>query len=199
MPQTSPASPVTALSALRGLPGLVLLPWRLATAAVTVTLAAGAALAPDGPIRRPGGYADQLATLLAEDGMVGRLDAMSRDRESALGRLAAVADAAAPDRPLGRAIAPGGSLDRLLAPGGVLERVLEDHGFVEKLVADGGTLDQLVALGPNLEQVHPRLIDLVSTLPELRAAIEVLSESVVPLSDLANRLPGRRRASATVS
>jgi hypothetical protein len=83
----------------------------------------------------------------------------------------------------------------VLAEGGLVDRLLDDHGFVEKLVADGGTLDQLVALGPILEQVHPRLIDLVSTLPELRAAIEVLSESVVPLSDLANRLPGRRRTS----
>lgn len=268
MPQTS--RPLSALPAAmsaptRELPAFVLLPWRLASAGVTVTLAAGAVLAPEGPIRREGGYADQVAALLGEDGMIGKLDAMSRDPESPLGRVLAVAEAAGPRRPLGRAIAPGGildrvlsedgpltrllsdggaadrllapdgPLDRLLAPGGVLDRLLvedgplerlvgddgaldritrpggaldivlaegglvdrllEDRGFVEKLVADGGTLDQLVALGPILEQVHPRLLDLVSTLPELRASIEVLGESVGPLGDLANRIPGRRRQS----
>ena len=266
MPQTSrtPSAPEPAAPVL---PGLVLLPWRLANAGVTVTLAAGAFLAPDGPVRRRGGYADQVAALLGEDGMIGKLDAMSRDPESPLGRLAALALAAGPRRPLGRAIAPGGildrvlseegplarllsdggaadrllapggPLDRLLAPGGVLDRLLvedgplerlvdeggaldrltrtggvldlvleegglvdrllEDHGFVEKLVADDGTLDQLVALGPILEQVHPRLLDLVGTLPELRASIEVLAETVGPLGDLANRIPGRRRTASS--
>lgn len=249
------------------LPRVVMLPWRLANAGVTVTLAAGAFLAPEGPVRRRGGYADQVAALLGEDGMIGKLDAMSRDPQSPLGRLAAIAEAAAPGRPLGRALArggildrvlseqgplarllseggaadrllaPGGPLDRLLAPGGVLdrllveggplerlvdtdgaldrltrdggvldtvlregglvERLLMEEGFVEKLVAEGGTLDQLVALGPILEEVHPRLLELVGTLPELRASIEVLGESVGPLGDLANRIPGRRRTAAS--
>ncbi len=244
-------------------PGLLSLPLRLVRAGVTVTLAAGTFLAPDGVLRRPGGYADQLAALLGEDGMIGKLDAMTRDPQSPLGRLAELADAAGPRRPLGRAmapggildrtlsedgplarllseggaadrlLAPGGPLDRLLAPGGVLDRLLvedgplerlvdeggaldrvtraggvldivleegglvdrllQEDGFVEKLVAEGGTLDQLVALGPILEEVHPRLIDLVGVIPELRASIETLGESVGPLGDLANRIPGRRR------
>jgi hypothetical protein len=275
MPQTSPvkghqqrslsAAPTVAegRSAPSVLPAVVVLPWRLLQAGVTVTLAAGALLAPAGPFRRRGGYADQLAALLGEDGMIGKLEAMSRDPESPLGRIAALADAAGPHRPLGRAIAPGGildrvlsddgplarvlsdggaadrllapegPLDRLLAPGGVLDRLLvedgplerlvdsdgaldritrpggaldivlqdgglvdrllQEQGFLEKLVAEGGTLDQLVALGPILEQVQPRLLELVGTLPELRASIEVLGESVGPLADLANRIPGRRR------
>ncbi|GAB3660635.1 hypothetical protein GCM10027596_19650 [Nocardioides korecus] len=244
-------------------PSLLVLPLRLARAGVTITLAAGTFLAPEGVLRRRGGYADQLAALLGEGGMIGKLDAMTRDPQSPLGRLAELADAAGPARPLGRAIArggildrtlaeegplarllseggaadrllePGGPLDRLLAPGGVLDRLLvedgplerlvdeggaldrvtreggvldivlaegglldrllSEDGFVDKLVADGGTLDQLVALGPILEEVHPRLLDLVGVIPELRASIETLGESVGPLGDLANRLPGRRR------
>ncbi|MCW2848176.1 MAG: hypothetical protein JWR90_2150 [Marmoricola sp.] len=263
MPASSRPSIAAPVPAVTELPPLLLLPWRLASAGVTVTLAAGAFLAPDGPLRRRDGYADQLAALLGENGMIGKLDAMSRDPESPLGRLAALAQAADPRRPLGRAIArggildrvlsedgplarllsdggaadrllaPDGPLDRLLASGGVLDRLLvengplerlvdtdgaldritrpggaldivlqkdglldrllEERGFVEKLVADGGTLDQLVALGPILEQVHPRLLELVGTLPELRASIEVLGESVGPLADLANRIPGRRK------
>ena len=244
-------------------PGFLLLPVRLVRAGVTITLAAGTFLAPDGVLRRRGGYADQLTALLGEGGMIGKLDAMTRDPQSPLGRLAELADAAGPERPLGRAIArggildrtlaeegplarllseggaadrllePGGPLDRLLAPGGVLDRLLvengplerlvdeggaldrvtreggvldlvledgglvdrllQEDGFVDKLVAEGGTLDQLVALGPILEEVHPRLLDLVGVIPELRASIETLGESVGPLGDLANRLPGRRR------
>jgi hypothetical protein len=240
------------------------LPVRLAVAGVNITLAAGALLAPDGPVRRPGGYVDQLDALLGRDGMIGKLDAMSRDPQSPLGRLAALAKAADSRRPLGRAIAPGGildrvlgdegplvrvlseggaadrilgpggPLDRLLAPGGVLDRLLEadgplerlvehdgaldrvtrpggvldtvlaegglverllqDHGFVEKLVAEGGTLDQLVALGPILEQVQPRLLELVEVLPDLHRSVDGLGAAVGPLSDLANRIPGRKRA-----
>jgi hypothetical protein len=255
---------------LRDAPSVLLfsvtLPVRLAVAGVNATLAAGTLLAPDGPVRRHGGYVDQLNALLGEDGMIGRLDAMSRDPQSPLGRLAALARAASGDRPLGQAIAPGGMLDRVLgeagplarvlseggaadrllapggpldrllasggvldrlleeggplerlvaadgaldrvtSPGGVLDRVLaegglverllEDRGFVEKLVADGGTLDQLVALGPILEQVHPRLIELLGMLPELHDSIDVLGEAVGPLSDLANRIPGRKRTPA---
>jgi hypothetical protein len=269
MSQTSrpPSASVPALRAPLALSGMVQLPWRLANAGVTVTLAAGALLAPDGPFRRRGGYGDQLAALFGEDGMIGKLDAMSRDPESPLGRVAALADAAGPRRPLGRALAPGGildrvlsddgplarllseggaadrllapdgPLDRLLAPGGVLDRLLTENGplerlvdedgaldrltrpggaldtvlaegglldrllreqgFVEKLVADGGTLDQLVALGPILEQVHPRLIELVATIPELHASIDVLSDAVGPLGDLANRIPGRRKVASS--
>src|SRR6476646_2382904 len=99
---------------------LLALPINLALAGVNITLAAGELLAPEGPVRRPGGYADQLSALLGEDGMIGKLDAMSRAPESPLGRVAAFSRAAGRDRPLGRALAPGGILDRVLADEGPL-------------------------------------------------------------------------------
>lgn len=182
----------------------------LVVASINITLTAGELLAPMGPVRRRGGYADQLSVLRGERGMIGKLDAMSRGPEIPLGRIAAISHAAGGGRPLGRALAPGGTLDRVLSDGGPLARVLDtvlaegglvdrllaERGLVEKLVADGGTLDQLVALGPILEQVHPRLLELVEVLPQLHESVDVLGQTVGPLSDLANRIPGRRKSPA---
>jgi hypothetical protein len=76
---------------------------------------------------------------------------------------------------------------------GLLDRLLHEDGFLEKLIADGGTLDQLIALGATLERIQPRLGELARLIPELHASVDALNAAVVPLSDLANKLPGRRR------
>jgi len=149
---TTPRGPLTQQVAHVAV-GLVALPVHLGVALARITLGAGELLAPEGAVRRRGGWADQLAALLGEDGMVGKLDAMSRDPESPLGRVAALSSAAAPDRPLGRALAPGGMLDRVLGEEGPLTRLLSDGGAVERLLAQGGTLDRLLVEDGPLERL----------------------------------------------
>jgi len=205
---------------------LVTLPVRLTSAAVETTLALGALVAPDGPARRREGYADRVMLVIGPGGLVERLTATLTDPRGPMTLLQTLAAAVAPDRPLGAAMAPGGTVDRLLARGGIVDRLLSDQGtvdrllarggvmdrlladdglldrlltedgFVEKLVADGGTLDQLVALGDTLERIQPRLGEMVRLIPDLHASVDALSRVVVPLSDLANRIPGSRRRPA---
>lgn len=232
----------------------ITLPARLTVAAAETTLALGQLVSPEGPVRRPSGYADRVMLLIGEGGLVERLAQALSDPHGPMRLVNVIVDALDPDRPLGRAIAPGGQVDRLLdpegplfrlleeggtvdrlvavdgpldrlvssdgpldrllavdgaldrvtRPGGVLDRLLVEEGlldrllteggFVEKLVADGGTLDQLVDLGVTLERIQPRLGDLAQLVPELHASVDALNGAVGPLSELANRLPGRRRA-----
>ncbi len=196
-----------------GLSDLVTLPVRLTVAATQTTLGLGQLMAPDGPIRRPGGYAERIVLIIGEDGLVERLSAVLSDPRGPMSLVNTLAAATAEDRPLGRAMAPGGTLDRLLAEdgplyrilqeGGVLDRVLQEEGlldrlltedgFVEKLVAEGGTLDQLVALGATLEQMLPRLAELGDIIPELHSSVDTLNQAVEPLGVLAGRLPRPRR------
>jgi len=186
---------------------LVTLPVRLAVAGVDTTLALGRLVAPDGPVRRPEGYADRAMLLIGEGGLVERLEAALTDPQGPARVLHALAAALEPGRPLDRALAPGGTLDRLLdedrpvsrllADDGLLDRLLTEDGFVEKLVAEGGTLDQLVALGTTLEHIGPRLGELTRLIPELHASVAALNDVVEPLSQLANRIPGGRRRPAT--
>ncbi|MGZ6081033.1 MAG: hypothetical protein ACXWK4_09475 [Myxococcaceae bacterium] len=195
---------------------LVTLPARLTVAAAETTLALGRLVAPDGPVRRPQGYADQVMLVLGQGGLVERLAAALSDPRGPMTLVNTLAAAMAPDRPLGRAMAPGGTvdrlieedgplhrlldedgpLDRLLAEGGLLDRLLTEDGFLEKLVAEGGTLDQLVALGVTLERIQPRIGELARLIPDLHASVDALNRVVVPLSDLANRVPGGRRRNA---
>ena len=102
------------------------------------------------------------------------------------------------DGALDRITAHDGLLDRLLQPGGFVERLLEEDGFAEKLTAEGGTLDQLVALGEKIESIQPQLDSIAELIPDLHHSVDVLSRSVGPLGDLANRLPGSRRRPAAV-
>ena len=111
-------------------------PVRLGMAFSRTTLQLGRLVAPDGPMLRPGGYAE---------------------------RMAALRDLTAPERPLGKAIAEGGTLDRLLASEGpvarllgregALERLVEEGGVVDRVLGPGGTLDQLVLEGGALERL----------------------------------------------
>ena len=192
------------------------LPARLTVAAAETTLALGQLVAPDGPVRRRGGYAERAMLLVGEGGYVERLAQSLADPQGPMRLVNVIVDALDPERPLGRAIAPGGPVDRLLdpdgplfrlleeggtvdrlvEPGGLLDRLLTEDGFVEKLVAEGGTLDQLVALGATLERIQPRLGDLAALVPELHASVDALNRAVGPLGDLATRLPGRRRNGA---
>ena len=84
------------------------LPWRLAVAATRATLALGHLSAPEGPIRRPGGYAElalqvigdrgylaQIMELVRDDGGVVRLVNTLTELTSPTGRWAACSPAAA--------------------------------------------------------------------------------------------------------
>ena len=172
---------------------LVTLPVRLTVAAVDTTLALGELVAEDGPVRRRDGYADRLMLMIGKDGLVERLARALADPHGPMHLVNTVTALLDERRPVGRALAPGGTLDRLLRDDGLLDRLLSEEGFVDKLVADGGTLDQLVALGGTLEHIQPRIAELIALIPELHRSVDTLSESVGPLSDLANRIPGGRR------
>ena len=54
-------------------------------------------------------------------------------------------------------------------------------------------LAELEAFAPVFAVLGNNDHELVDVLPELHRAIEVLGRSVGPLSDLANRIPGRRK------
>ncbi len=241
-----------------GFTDVLTLPYRLSVAATRATLEIGQLAAPSGPIRRPGGYADQFAALVGPGGLAEQITKLLSDPNGPVALLQRLAAVTADDRPLGQAMAPGGALDHMLdqdgvagrltepggpidrlldeggmletliAPGGPLERLLSEGGafdritaeagpldrmlsedgaldrltepggpidrlltegglaetlqaeggFLEKLTAEGGTLDQLVALG--------------DTIDRLQDAVQVLNAAVVPLSDLAGRIPGTR-------
>src|SRR5512145_768208 len=140
---------VTAMALIQ----LVTLPLRVGVAATQVTLALGELVAPDGPVRREGGYAERLMAVIGEGGHVERLARTITDPSGPMTLVSALADAMSPDRPLGRALAPSGALDRLLAVDGPLYRLLEEEGAVDRLLAQGGPLDQLVAPDGPLERL----------------------------------------------
>ncbi len=121
------------------------LPLRIAVAATRATLAVGALAAPDGPIRRPGGYAELVLQVIGEQGYLAQLMDLVRDEGGAMRLVATLTDLTAPDRPLGRLLARDGVLDRLMEDDGPLLRLLARDGALERLLADGGALDRLVA------------------------------------------------------
>ncbi len=142
---------------------LVTMPLRVGAAATQVTLTLGELVAPEGPVRREGGYAERLMAVIGEGG------------------------------PLDRLTREDGVLDRMLREEGLLDRLLADDGTLERLTAEGGTLDQLVALGETLEAIAPRLEELGAVVPELHRSVDALSDAVGPIGELAGRLPGARR------
>jgi len=194
---------------------ILTLPVRVGVAATHVTLSLGELVAPDGPVRRQGGYAERLTLVIGEGGYVERLARTLADPAGPMAVVNTLVAALSGDRPLSRALATGGIADRLLADDGPVLRLLEDEGALdrllveggpldrlvapdgplERLTADGGTLDQLVVLGRTLEAIAPRLAELGAVIPSLHESVDTLSEAVGPLGDLAGRLPrGRRRA-----
>lgn len=121
------------------------LPLRIAVAATRATLAVGTLAAPDGPIRRPGGYAELILQVIGERGYLAQLMELVRDEGGAMRLVATLTDLTSPDRPLGRLLARDGVLDRLMEDDGPLLRLLARDGALERLLADGGALDRLVA------------------------------------------------------
>jgi hypothetical protein len=126
-----------------GLLSLALLPARAVVGGAELLVATGRVVAPGGPARRPGGYAERLSALLADGGAVEQLGRLG-DPDGPLARIDQLAALTADDRPLGRALAVGGPLDRLLAQDGVLERVLADGGPLDRLMSEDGVVDRLL-------------------------------------------------------
>jgi hypothetical protein len=147
---------------------LMALPVRLSATAVEVSLAASRFVASDGPLRRPGGYAERLEDLLADDGMIVRL------------------------------LEPGGTLERLLEPGGTLERILEPGGVLDRFTEPGGTLDELMSAAASLERLTApggtldQLSDLMAMLPKLANSAEALPILAGAVSQLEPTLAGLR-------
>ena len=112
----------------------ITLPARLTVAAAETTLALGQLVAPEGPVRRPGGYAERVMLLIGEGGLVERLAATLSDPQGPMRLVNVIVDALDPDRPLGRAIAPGGPWTGCSTPTGPLFRLLEEGGTVDRLV-----------------------------------------------------------------
>lgn len=132
---------------------VVTLPVRLAVSATEVTLGLGRLVAPDGPVRRRGGYAERVLLIIGEGGLVDRLAAALADPNGPMSLVRAVAAATSEERPLGRAIAPGGTLDRLFAEDGPVHRVLQADGVLDRLFAEDGPLERLVAVDGALDRV----------------------------------------------
>jgi hypothetical protein len=89
----------------------MLLPARAARGGAEIAVDAARAIGREGPIRRPGGYTDRLAALLAEGGAIEQLGRLG-DRNGPLARIEQLVALTGDDQPLGRALAPGGPLDR---------------------------------------------------------------------------------------
>ncbi len=121
------------------------LPLRIAVAATRSILAIGTLAAPDGPIRRPGGYAELILQVIGERGYLAQLMELVRDEGGAMRLVATLTDLTAADRPLGRLLARDGVLDGLMEDDGPLLRLLARDGALERLLAEGGALDRLVA------------------------------------------------------
>jgi hypothetical protein len=132
---------------------LVTLPVRLTVAAAQTTLALGQLVDPDGPIRRPDGYADRVMVLIGEGGLVERAARVLADPAGPMSLVNTVTSVLDQRRPLGRALAPGGTVDRMLAEDGPVHRLLAEGGAVERLVEEGGALDRLVAPDGPLERL----------------------------------------------
>ena len=129
-----------------GLMAILTLPIRLTVATTQAALGMGALASPDGPLRRKGGYADQLSTLLE---LADRLNKLLADPHGPIALLNNLSALTADDRPLGKAIASGGALDRVLAEDGVLERFTSSGGPVDRLLSQDGALERLLsAQGP---------------------------------------------------
>ncbi len=136
-----------------GLMDIITLPIRVTVATTQAALGMGQLAAPDGPLRRKGGYADQLSTLIE---LADRLNKLLADPKGPLALVNNLAALTSDDRPLGKAIASGGALDRILAEDGALERLLSAQGPLDRLLSEGGALDRITQDEGLLEQLLSR-------------------------------------------
>ncbi|WP_299055694.1 hypothetical protein [uncultured Nocardioides sp.] len=135
------------------LPDLVTLPFRLGVAATRTTLVLGTLTHPDGPVRRPGGYADMVRGLIGAGGTSERVNELLAD-DAAVMRIVRTLDSVfAADRPLGRMLRRGGTLDRLLDEDGPVLRLAEPGGVLDRLSAENGPLDRLMAPGGAVDRL----------------------------------------------
>ena len=129
-----------------GLMDILTLPIRVTVATTQAALGMGQLASPDGPLRRKGGYADQLSTLIE---LADRLNKLLADPKGPVALVNNLAALTSDDRPLGKAIASGGALDRVLAEDGVVNRFTSNGGPVDRLLSEDGALERLLsAQGP---------------------------------------------------
>ncbi len=152
------------------------MPLRLARAATQATLAVGVLAAPDGPIRRPGGYAELVLRVIGEDGYAEQLVGLLSDREGPARLAHTLNELIAPERPLGRFLAPGGALDHLLSDDGAVLALLADDGPLNRLLAEDGALEHLLAPDGPLERISQR-DGILERLLERDGAIDRLTAS----------------------
>lgn len=146
-----------------GLVDVITLPAKVAVAATQATLGMGQLVAPDGPLRRPGGYADQFSAVVGPGGLAEQINRLLTDPNGPIALLQRLADVTADDRPLGQAMAPGGALDRMLSeegpvqrlarPGSPVDRFLQEGGGLDHLVEPDGPIDRLLADGGAFERI----------------------------------------------
>ncbi|KQQ41494.1 MULTISPECIES: hypothetical protein [unclassified Nocardioides] len=183
--------------------GAAMLPVRVGVAATQTTLQLGRLAAPDGPVRRPGGYADLVLRVIGEHGYAQQLVELLTDEDGPMRLARTVNELMEPGRPVARLLERDGLLDRLLAdegplarltaadgglerllgPEGPVERLLAPDGALERLLAEGGALDQLIAH----EGVLDRLLQTGGALDRLTAADGVLDQVLRP-GGLADRM-----------
>lgn len=130
-----------------------LLPLRVARAATDVTLGLATLASPDGPLRRPGGYAERVTVVIGEGGLLEEVARVLTDPSGALRLANLLSDLTSADRPLGKALAPGSVLDQLLDDEGPLLRLLQRGGAVDRLLDDGGPVERLLAAEGALDRI----------------------------------------------
>ena len=135
---------------------VITLPVRLSVAATQATLGMGRLVAPDGPLRRKGGYVDQISVLVGPGGLAEQLSKLIADPHGPVALMQRLAAVTSDDRPLGQAMAPGGALDRVLAEDGVARRLTEPGSAIDRFLGEGGGLDMLVAVGGPLDRLLTR-------------------------------------------
>ena len=129
------------------------LPYRLSVAVIRTTLAWGQLVSPDGPILRPGGYAQQFRQIFGPGGLVEQAHEILSDERGVVSLGNTVADLTSPDRPIGRALARGGLIDRLASDEGPFIRLLADNGPVMRLLSEDGPLVGLLDHGGPVDRL----------------------------------------------
>ncbi len=136
-----------------GIMDVITLPAKVAVAATQATLGMGQLVAPDGPLRRPGGYLDQLSSVVGPGGLAEQINKLLTDPNGPIALLQRLAEVTADDRPLGQAMAPGGALDRILDDEGPIQRLARPGSPVDRFLQEGGGLDHLVEQGGPIDRV----------------------------------------------
>lgn len=159
-------------------------------------------------LTEPGGLLDQmteeggiLVRLTAKGGPLDRLTRTGgvvdqfTESEGILERLTSengiVDKLTAPDGVLEKIAEQGGIIDRMADDGGLLDQLVGENGAVERAIAPGGPLDRVTELTETITQLAPALIAMQDTVKDLRETVDLLTASVAPLGNLADRLPKR--------